>query len=100
MPRLYSDEHAVPRLSETRRDGRLIGFHHMPATLELENLEVRLAGRLILDGLSGTLQSRAIGLLGPNGSGKTTLINTLIGFHQVARRAARVLGYHISTCDH
>ena len=69
----------------------------MPATLELENLEVRLAGRLILDGLSGTMKSRAIGLLGPNGSGKTTLINTLIGFHQVSRGGARVLGYDVSS---
>src|SRR5258706_6202699 len=67
----------------------------MRPTLELENLEVRLAGRLILDGLTGSLQSRAIGLLGPNGSGKTTLINTLLGFHGIARGTARVLGQDV-----
>src|SRR4051794_7596462 len=67
----------------------------MAATLELENLEVRLAGRLILDGLSGCLKSRAIGLLGPNGSGKTTLINTLLGFHGISRGNARVLGHDV-----
>jgi ABC-2 type transport system ATP-binding protein len=69
----------------------------MIATLELEDLEVRLAGRLILDGLRGQLKSRSIGLLGPNGSGKTTLINTLLGFHDISRGTARVLGHDVRT---
>ncbi len=65
------------------------------ANIELDDLEVRLGGRVILDGLRGSLQGRAIGLLGPNGSGKSTLINTLLGFHPASRGTARVFGHDI-----
>src|ERR1051325_10566022 len=65
------------------------------ANIELDDLEVRLAGRVVLDGLRGSLQGRAIGLLGPNGSGKSTLINTLLGFHPATRGTARVFGHDI-----
>jgi len=69
----------------------------MMATIELDGLEVRLANRVILDSLNGTLRGRAIGLLGPNGSGKSTLINTLLGFYPPTRGTARVLGCDIRT---
>ena len=65
------------------------------ANIELDNLEVRLGGRVVLDALHGSLQGRAIGLLGPNGSGKSTLINTLLGFHSPCRGTARVFGHDI-----
>src|SRR5690348_7377218 len=64
----------------------------MNATIELNGLEVQLGNRTILHGLTGVLQSRAIGLLGPNGAGKSTLINTLLGFHSPSKGSARVLG--------
>src|SRR6266540_1977353 len=64
----------------------------MPPVIELDRLVVRLGGRTILDGLTGTLSGRAIGLLGPNGAGKSTLINTLLGFHPAASGAVRVFG--------
>jgi ABC-2 type transport system ATP-binding protein len=64
-------------------------------TIELDDLEVRLGTRTILQGLRGSLQGRAVGLLGPNGSGKSTLINTLLGFHQPCRGTARVFGLDI-----
>jgi ABC-2 type transport system ATP-binding protein len=60
--------------------------------VELDGLEVRLADRTVLDGLSGTLRGKAIGLLGPNGAGKSTLINTLLGFHRASKGSARVFG--------
>ena len=63
--------------------------------IELEGLEVQLAGRSILKGLTGVLEGRAIGLLGPNGAGKSTLINTLLGFHKPSRGTARVLGMDV-----
>ncbi len=63
--------------------------------IELDNLEVRLGGRVILDGLRACLRGKAIGLLGPNGSGKSTLINTLLGFHTPSQGTARVLGLDI-----
>jgi ABC-2 type transport system ATP-binding protein len=65
------------------------------ATIELDSLEVRLGNRAILNGLRGSLEGKAIGLLGPNGSGKSTLINTLLGFHTPSRGTARVFGMDI-----
>jgi ABC-2 type transport system ATP-binding protein len=67
----------------------------MSATIELENLEVQLGERIILDKLHGSLRGRAIGLLGPNGSGKSTLINTLLGFYKPMAGTASVLGRDI-----
>jgi len=60
--------------------------------IDLEGLEVRLAGRPILHGLTGELRGSAIGLLGPNGAGKSTLINTLLGFHAPFKGTSRVFG--------
>jgi ABC-2 type transport system ATP-binding protein len=60
--------------------------------IELDGLQVRLGGRIVLDGLKGELRGNAIGLLGPNGAGKSTLINTLLGFHTPSRGTARVFG--------
>jgi len=60
--------------------------------IELDRLVVRLGGRTILDGLSGSFSGRSIGLLGPNGAGKSTLINTLLGFHPPSSGAVRLFG--------
>src|SRR5450631_3468244 len=60
--------------------------------IDLDGLEVRLANRPILNGLSGELRGKAVGLLGPNGAGKSTLINTLMGFHAPSKGTARVFG--------
>src|SRR5687767_5043008 len=67
------------------------------ALLELDRLEVRLGGRTVLAGLTGTLSGRVVGLLGPNGAGKTTLLSTLLGFYQPHSGTARVLGRDITT---
>src|SRR5579864_9559172 len=64
----------------------------MGAVIELENLQVKLGNRIILDRLSGALVGRCIGLLGPNGSGKSTLINTLLGFYRPMLGTARIFG--------
>ena len=69
----------------------------MPAVIELENLEVRLGNRTILDRLNGSLSGRCIGLLGPNGSGKSTLINTLLGFYQPVNGRARIFGKEVQS---
>ena len=65
--------------------------------LELEGLEVHLAGRAILKGLDGSLAGQVVGLLGPNGAGKTTLFNTILGFYRPSAGRARVLGRDIAT---
>jgi ABC-2 type transport system ATP-binding protein len=64
----------------------------MPSVIELENLEVQLGQRTILDRLNGALSGRCVGLLGPNGSGKSTLINTLLGFYRPLAGRARIFG--------
>ena len=69
----------------------------MDPVIELDSLEVRLAGRVILKKLNAALTGRSIGLLGPNGAGKSTLMNTLLGFHQPSSGTARVLGRDIRT---
>jgi len=63
--------------------------------VELQNLEVKLGGRTILDGLNGSLSGHCIGLLGPNGSGKSTLINTLLGFYPPSSGTAHIFGEDI-----
>jgi ABC-2 type transport system ATP-binding protein len=67
------------------------------ATIEMQDLTVRLGSRIILNQLNGVLSGRCIGLLGPNGSGKSTLINTLLGFYQPLAGAARIFGKDIQT---
>lgn len=69
----------------------------MPAVIELENLQVQLGPRIILDRLNGVLSGRCIGLLGPNGSGKSTLINTLLGFYRPLAGTARIFGKEIQS---
>src|SRR5262252_4134133 len=69
----------------------------MPSVIELENLEVQLGQRTILDRLNGALCGRCVGLLGPNGSGKSTLINTLLGFYSAAAGSALIFGKDVRT---
>jgi len=65
--------------------------------IELDNLEIKLGSRTILNRLNGDLSGRCIGLLGPNGSGKSTLINTLLGFYRPSSGTARIFGKDIQT---
>jgi ABC-2 type transport system ATP-binding protein len=65
------------------------------SVIALHGLQVRLGGRIVLDGLTGELRGKAIGLLGPNGAGKSTLINTLLGFHSPSQGSACVFGLDI-----
>jgi ABC-2 type transport system ATP-binding protein len=66
-----------------------------PPLVELDELEVRLGGRPVLDRLAGRLTGRVVGLLGPNGAGKTTLLGTLLGFHRPSSGGARLLGLDV-----
>ena len=69
----------------------------MDPVIELDGLEVRFGGRLILKQLKASLTGRSIGLLGPNGAGKSTLLNTLLAFHKPSAGTARVLGRDVRT---
>jgi len=60
--------------------------------LEVENLQVELGNRLILDGVSFELRSSEIHLLfGPNGSGKTTLVGAIAGLPMYRVVSGRIL---------
>src|SRR5262249_52637246 len=72
----------------------------MGSFIDLESLNVDLAGRSILKDLNGRFNGRSIGLLGPNGAGKTTLLRTLLGFHPPTRGTARLCGLDIRTQIH
>jgi ABC-2 type transport system ATP-binding protein len=69
----------------------------MTSVIELDNLQVRLGNRVILDRLTGTLSGQCIGLLGPNGSGKSTLINSLLGFYRPDTGGVRIFGKDVQT---
>ena len=68
----------------------------MTSVIELEQLSVTFGKRQILKSLTGALNGRAIGLLGPNWAGKTTLIHTLLGFHPPTSGTARIFGQDIT----
>ena len=51
--------------------------------LILDNVTVRIAGRVILDGASAAISDgRKVGLIGRNGAGKTTLLRLILGQHE------------------
>src|SRR5215204_1032608 len=59
---------------------RSIRFRHKARMLVIQNLSVRVAGRLLLDEASVRIPAGSrVGLVGRNGTGKTTLFNVITG---------------------
>ena len=51
--------------------------------LIIDNVTVRIAGRVILDGASAAISDgRKVGLIGRNGAGKTTLLRLILGMRE------------------
>lgn len=67
--------------------------------VEIENLSVRLSGRIVLQGVSLAIEpGEIITIVGPNGSGKSTLLRAIIGAvrpdsGRVRRRQGLRIGY-------
>ena len=52
--------------------------------LQITDLTYRIAGRILLDGISLTLpDGHHAGLIGRNGTGKSTLLKIIAGYHQL-----------------
>ncbi len=69
----------------------------MTPRLQVDNLVVRFAGLLAVNGLSLTLAPGEIrGLIGPNGAGKTTVINAITGTVATAAGSIALDGQNIS----
>jgi ABC-2 type transport system ATP-binding protein len=63
------------------------------AIIEVEGLSKRYEGRLVLDGVSFTVEEGEVfGILGPNGAGKTTAVECVEGLRRPDTGTVRVLG--------
>jgi zinc/manganese transport system ATP-binding protein len=61
--------------------------------ISMENVEIILGGRRILDHVSGTIRhGEFVSVLGPNGAGKSTLLKLLLGLLKPDSGTIRVLG--------
>ncbi len=67
-----------------------------PAALTVDGLHKRFGEKVIVDGLSFTIQpGECYGLLGPNGAGKTTTLRSLLGLTPFDGGRIDVLGFDI-----
>jgi ATP-binding cassette, subfamily F, member 3 len=80
----------------TRR-GRQLGFEFLkPArsgrtVVEAEGVELRIGGRVLLEGAAFALErGEHVGLIGPNGSGKTTLLETILARREPTMGSVRL----------
>jgi zinc/manganese transport system ATP-binding protein len=61
--------------------------------VELENVDIQLGGRSIIEGMSFTVfEGEFVVILGPNGAGKSTLLKLLLGLIKPSAGSVRVLG--------
>lgn len=75
------------------REGNNFDDERHTAVVELEDVEIRLGGRVIQQDINLTVQDgEFIAVLGPNGAGKSTLLKLLLGLIRASAGTVRVLG--------
>lgn len=63
------------------------------AAIEVQDLEVRVRGSIILEAINLTVEpGDFLGIIGPNGGGKTTLLRALLGLVRPERGTIRIFG--------
>lgn len=69
----------------------------MTACGELESASVRVAGRMVLEGVGLSIApGEMVGVVGPNGAGKTTLLRALLSLAPLASGQARLGGRQVA----
>jgi iron(III) transport system ATP-binding protein len=65
----------------------------MSSAIALEGIRLRYAGRLVIDGLSLTVEpGEVLAMLGPSGSGKTSVLRVILGFATPETGTVRLSG--------
>jgi iron(III) transport system ATP-binding protein len=65
----------------------------MSAAIALESIRLTYAGRLVIDGLSLTVEpGEVLAVLGPSGSGKTSVLRVILGFATPETGTVRLSG--------
>jgi len=65
----------------------------MSSAIAIESITLRYAGRLVIDGLSLTVEpGELLALLGPSGSGKTSVLRVVLGFATPETGTVRLSG--------
>lgn len=68
----------------------------MTALLEIEGLEAGYGSAQVLDGVSLSMETEAVVVIGRNGMGKTTLCNTLMGLVPARAGSVKLQGQELS----
>lgn len=77
-------------------EGLAIKVNRSDTSIRVSNLSFAYLREPVLKGVTFTLESGAVGLLGPNGSGKTTLLRCLLGHVPLAAGQVKVLGHDMA----
>ncbi len=73
-------------------EGLAIKVNRSDTSIKVSNLSFAYLRDPVLKGVDFTLETSAVGLLGPNGSGKTTLLRCLLGQVPLEKGQVQVLG--------
>lgn len=78
-------------------EGLAIKVNRSDSSIKVSNLSFAYLRDPVLKGVDFSLETSAVGLLGPNGSGKTTLLRCLLGQVPLEKGQVQVLGQDMAT---